>query len=313
MQVENSIDLIVKKFFWLGPNNIERMSMGICNEVYSVGTENGDFIVRLSFFSDFLKWSQKHIPLLKNLGISVPNIILEDYSKSQFPYMFQILNKMEWRDLDYIISTLSDKEIDMISTEISNIFDKIKTIKTNNKFWLVCWGRNQFNETWTEWINLWINDIIERGKKTWLMNSSLNSILLELFFANKNYFDQVTSTTYLPDINAKNVLIQDGKFIGIIDLDCLMQWDILEWIGRIKASWPWTIYWEQYSTKIMNKQWLNKRDIKIVTLYALFNRISRTFENGIQYNQNTTAIVDHERYKKDLEMIWLLLAEYRSQ
>lgn len=313
MQIEKTIGLIIKKWLWLEPNNIERMSMGTCNEVYSVETENNDFIVRISSFPDFLKWSQKHIPVLEHLWISVPKIILEDYSKSQFPYMFQILNKMEWRDLDYVISKLSNEEIDTISTEISNIFDKVKTIKTNDKFWLVCWNEKQLNEKWTEWIKSWIDDIIERGIKTWLMDNRFKVILSELSFTNKEYFSQVNSTTYLWDINAKNVLVQDGKFIGIVDLDCLMQGDILEWIWRIKASWPWTIYWEKYITAIMNKQWLDKHKRKIVILYALINRISRAFENGIQYNQNTTNIVDHERYQKDLAMIELLLREYRSQ
>lgn len=307
---KDAIDSICKKYFWWYPHLIQKMSMGICNEVYSVTVGENEVIIRLSLYSEFLKWSKKHIPILKEIWINVPNIIAEEYDKKYVKYMFQILDKIRGRDIDYVISNLSDLEIDKISTEISNIFDKVKTIKGKNGFWLTYWYHDELKTSRMDWIEDWIKDIIKRGRQTWLINDKIELIIRNLVIDNQDYLNKVSQTTYLCDINAKNVMIHEGQFIGIVDVDRMMQWDFLEWIGRIKASWPWTVYGEKYTKAIVGKQLLSKAQKRIVTLYALINRISWAFENWIKCNENTTNIVDRQRYDYDMMIIQLLIEEY---
>ena len=106
-------------------------------------------------------------------------------------------------------------------------------------------------------------------------------------------------------------MIDGGKFSGLVDLDCFAQGDYLESIGRMKASWPRTHYGEVYTNAVMNELKLNNEQRKVVTMYALLNRISWACENGIQFNQNTTGIVDQEREKKDKEIIDMLYNEFK--
>ena len=49
---------------------------------------------------------------------------------------------------------------------------------------------------------------------------------------------------------SKNVLIDNGKFSGLVDIDTIVYGDPLEAVGSIKASWFGTHYCEVYTKAI---------------------------------------------------------------
>jgi hypothetical protein len=304
---EGMINRIVLERFGEVPKNIERMTLGICNEVYDVVLAEREIIARLSAEDYFLKGSSKHIPMLKELGLVVPEILGENYAKKEVPYGYQFLSKLPGKDLGYVIEGLSDAELGLIAKQISNVFDRTRTIPASENFGLVFGEYTDFSDSWTERMRIWIAETIERGTQTGVMNEKWQSILEDLFKEYSDYFDQIRPTTYLGDICSKNVMIEDGKFVGLVDLDGLTQGDPLESIGRIKASWPGTHYGKVYAEAVMDAQGLDVEQRKMVSVYALLNRISWATENGIQFNQNTKAVVDEEKLKRDTEAIDILL------
>jgi hypothetical protein len=108
-------------------------------------------------------------------------------------------------------------------------------------------------------------------------------------------------------------MIDNGRFSGLVDLDALAQGDPLEAIGRIKASWYGTHHGRVYTDAVMDAQRLDADNRRIVTMYALHNRILWTMENGIQFNQNTSAQVDRDREQQDKQIVRLLYKELRSR
>src|SRR5713101_2312488 len=92
---EQMIETIIMFHFGLMPHFITRITIGICNEVYAVGLDDKELIVRLSPYNKFLMGSHDHIPQLKTLGIKVPDILAEDYSRVTIPLAYQIQNKIE--------------------------------------------------------------------------------------------------------------------------------------------------------------------------------------------------------------------------
>lgn len=307
---EEMIQLIMELQFKQLPKFIKRVAIGICNEVYQVGLEKEEVIARLSPYDRFLMGSHDHIPKFKVLGIRVPDILAEDYTKSLIPLSYHILSKIEGDDLGKVIETLSERQLKELSKEIANIFNKVKTITSSDKFGVI-WGGgdNEISDTWTERMEIWVEESKRRGLSTGVMDDEIAGIANNLYQRYQPYFSSIKPTTYYGDICSKNVMIHHGAFNGLVDLDGLTQGDPLEAMGRIRLSWYGTRHGDIYSTAIMDELELNQEQKNLVTMYALLNQISWACENGIQFNQNTTTEVDEEKKYRDQAMIKKLASE----
>jgi hypothetical protein len=80
---QDIINQISLKHFGISPKSFHRIAKGICNDVFDVVLQDKEIIIRLSSDDSFLKGSSHNIPLLKSLGINVPDILAEDYSKEK--------------------------------------------------------------------------------------------------------------------------------------------------------------------------------------------------------------------------------------
>jgi aminoglycoside phosphotransferase (APT) family kinase protein len=304
------IEKIIAAKFSQTPKFIRRISIGISNEVYEVGLEGKSVIIRMSPDVRFLMGSHDHIPQFKALGIRVPDILFEDYSKNEIPLNYQIQTKIEGHDLGEVIQTLSDEQLKELAQVIANIFNKVKTIPSSEKFGVI-WGggENELSDSWTKRMQIWLEESKERGKKTGVMDGEMETIGQRLYERYKAYFSSVMPATYYGDISSNNVMIQNGAFNGLVDLDGLTQGDPLEAVGRIKLSWHGTPHGDFYSKAVMDELGLSSEQRKIVTVYALLNQIAWACDNGIQLNQNTTAKVDLEKKRQDKEIIKKLAME----
>jgi len=308
------IKTVIEFHFNQAPKFIRRITIGICNEVYDITLNDSEVIVRLSLVDKFLMGSHDHIPKFKALGIKVPDILFEDYRKKLIPLSYQIQNKIAGTDLGNVIAFLTDEQLRALAHEIALIFQKVKTIPASNQFGVI-WGGgdNEVSNTWVERMKIWVEESIERGKKTGVMDSALSLLAENLYIKYQSYFRSVKPVTYYGDISSKNVMINNGIFNGLVDLDGLTQGDPLEAIGRIKISWYGTHHGEVYTNAVMDELRLNEKEKKRVTMYALLNQISWTCENGVQFNQNTKPIVDKKKEQLDKKIIKAITAELGNE
>ena len=310
---EEIINKLIRFHYKLSPQFIRRITIGVCNEVYEVGLGSKEIIVRLSYENKYLMGSHDHIPKFKTLNIRVPDILFEDYSKKTVPLVYQIQSKIEGQDLGGVIEKLTDAQLRKLAQEIALIFKKVKTIPAGNRFGII-WGggENELSDTWTQRMRIWIDESWSRGKKTGVIDDGIFVLIENLYNKYKSYFDSVKPVTYYGDICSKNVMIKNGEFSGLVDLDGLTQGDPLEAIGRIKLSWYGTHYGEFYTKAIINELGLGAKERKLVLVYALINKISWACENGIQFNQNTSPVVDYEKMEEDKKGINVIADELRQ-
>ena len=114
--------------------SIDRMTYGICNEVYCATLPQRKLIVRLNQYPSQMEGSEIYIPLFKSQGIKVPDILASDYSKRELPFAYQVFSWIEGEDLGKVIKSLGDEEIKDIAKEIAGIIKKLSTIPTNGQF-----------------------------------------------------------------------------------------------------------------------------------------------------------------------------------
>lgn len=299
---------IIVKQFSKEPDFIERMAVGSGNEVYSVKLNDIEYIVRLNA-GDSLKGSDKYIPLFKSKEIKVPEIIAKDYSKELVPYNWQIMNKIEGKDIDKVISELSESQLDNIAKEIKLIVKKLIVLPTNGKFGYVGITKEKLKLSLLEETQAMLTTIRERNNKTNVVKNEYINVFKKVIEKYKSYLENAPSQFYFDDMSSKNVMIHEGKFNGIVDLDGVTYGDYLEGIGRIKASWYGTKYGDYYATKIMDYLELNQQAREMVTMWALLNRIYWQAEIGVQLNQNTSTKIDQKKVEEGNKIIERLTKE----
>ncbi len=303
---------ITQKEFNSSPVSITRMSNGICNEVYTVDLGDREVIMRLHVEPRYVLGSHNHIPIFKSKGIRVPDILAEDYSKETFPFAYQIQTKIDGRDIKDVIESLGDDELRGIGAEIANVFRLISDVPNNGKFG-VLWGDDKdLVDSWSAEVARVTKVVIGWGRTTGVLDTEIEKTLNWINAEYKDYFDKVRPYTYFGDLSSKNVMIHEGRFSGLVDLDSLAQGDPLEAIGRIKASWYGTHYGQIYSDAVMDSLNLTRQQRKIVTMYAVLNRAFWTLENGVRFNQNTSERVDKEREKADKVAVRAMSAELKG-
>jgi hypothetical protein len=301
MEEQTIIDKIIKKEFGETVVNIERMTTGICNDVFLVSLLSRQVIARINKDESEMMGSEEYIPLFKLKGINVPDIIASDYTKSFVPFAYQILSKIEGKDLGQVIMNLTGNQLKDIAKELSIIIKKLETIPTNGKFGWVGGDQQPLYNTWLE--ALQPTKITERDKKTGVVGSVYIEMIHKVLKRYKDYFDNVKSTFYYDDMSSKNVIIHQGKFSGIVDLDIMVYGDPLEAIGRIKASWYGTKYGKTYTDAVENNLDLDDKQKEMVTVYAFLNRVHWLSEIGIQFNKNTSTVIDQDTIKENKKVI----------
>lgn len=300
-QLELIIPEIVQKYLGETITHIERLKIGICNEVFLISTSQWKMVLRMNQKNDALLWTENHTKLFQSLEIPVPKIIFSDYSQETFPYNLQIIEYIDWVDLGLVIESLSPKELKNIASEVVNIFNKLATVPTNGKFGWIEIDNSQLMDSWWDIMKA---DVIEpRNALTGVVGNELIEKEKELYKSCLPYFNTVKSTLFYDDITSKNILIKDGKFVGLVDLDCLMCGDPLETIGSIKASWFGTVYGDIYTKSIEDGLWLNAEQRKMVTAYAILNRTLWLSEIWIKFNENTTSEIDWKKVEENKNII----------
>lgn len=303
------IEAITTREFGVGPHSVVRMANGTCNEVYAITVNETEYIVRLSIESKWLRGSSKYIPIFKSLEIPVPNIISENYSKEITPYNYQILSRLPGADITNVIASLNDDELKAIAGEIATIVKKLRRLPTTGMYGCVGDADQHLKSTWNEFLLDMLETVKTHTGKTGVVVARYIRSFEQALKKYANYVARVPSEFYFDDMCSKNVLVNEGKFVGLVDLDGVAYGDYLEGIGRIKASWYGTPYGTTYTRAIEDTLRLGDYEREIVTFYALLNRIFWLSEVGIQFNQNTSPAIDPNRVRGASEDIEGLITE----
>ena len=293
---EQLVNTVITSYFKKPPEKIQRMKIGMDNEVYGITVAGLEYIIRLNT-RDSLKGSSKYIPLFKSLGIKVPEIVAEDYSKSLISYNWQILTRLEGTDISNVIFELTEEQLKGIADELASIIKKLTTLPTNGMYGWFLLNDESLKPTQMAVAEGMLKTINNRNEKTGVVKEKYIQIFARVLDKYKDYFKSAPSIFYFDDMSSKNVIINKGKFNGLVDLDGMAYGDYCEAIGRIKASWYGTSYGSYYVNAIMDNLELIPAQREVVTMWALLNRIYWLAEIGVQFNQNSSKEIDQDKVR----------------
>lgn len=291
--------------------SIERLRTGICNEVFAIEHNGVGYIVRMNKNVAEMRGSSLFIPKLDALGIRVPKIVAEEYNTSHVGFGYQILERLPGTDLGNVIESLSIEQLKSVAVDVAEIFCKLRTVPTDGTYGLVMDEHGGKFSNWLDWMKDDLKISEQRARKTGFIQQIVHLVkpVHRTLDRYEFYFVQVPSTTYYGDIAGKNVLVDNGKFSGLVDLDALAYGDWLEAIGRIRASWYGSDYGETYTRAVMDALELNDEQRSMVCVYSLHHRFAWMCENGVAFNANTTGTIDQEKAMRDIDIVSRLLQE----
>ncbi len=202
---------------------IERCGVGIANYVFIVSTAAEKFVLRCSkdvnAYQDTVYWLNR----LSVCEIPIPAVISQGSYQDDF---YLILSYIRGDDLGNVYWKLNDSEKKQIAKEVIEIQRKVSRIEI----------KADAQWTWNRVVEEMLNRAEERIKQNGYFDAAKIHIIRKLQQEIQEYLDTVRPIPYLDDISTKNLLIDQGKVSGIIDIDWMGLGDLLTFAAMTKVA-----------------------------------------------------------------------------
>jgi aminoglycoside phosphotransferase (APT) family kinase protein len=264
-----NVEKIVREVFGVEPLKLERMTVGRINIVYDVTLLDREVIVRINENPFVLKGTSRNIFILRELGLPVPKVIMEDLTKERYPFHYMILEKIPGRDLRFELGSMTKNQLTKLAETIVSFQQKVAQLPLGSGYgWVPINDQGEFKQ-WT--------NIIRRDLQNGLSNvqnelsaSEVERIAQELERL-APYFDNIRPVCFLDDLTTKNVIMLNGELQGIVDLDCVCYGDPLYMIALTQTAIVADVHETDlfYIEELCRIWGLNDEQRKIVDYYSL--------------------------------------------
>ena len=306
-----SVNKICDDVFNGKPTEIIRNTVGLAGYVYTVVFNDTKYVIKISDDKNLIIGSTYWLNKVKNLDIPTPCVIAENLVNA--PYYF-VMSFIPGKDLGLVYSSLLKSEKKIIAKKIIGFQKEIKKLPMAKGFGSL----NSYEDSeniCTSWEESLLNDI-NRAEEA-IINNGIFSVeyvlkLKKIVPYFKEYFNSIKPVPFLDDITTKNVLIHEGKLLGIIDLDWISFGDEVLFLGLVTMallSMKADIDYADYLKDEMNLNDMQERALKF---YVLMFCVIFMSEKGMCFNQAEPMKVSEEdkmllqeifnRYYEELEL-----------
>ena len=293
------------------PTEIIRNTVGLAGYVYTVVFNDTKYVIKISDDKNLIIGSTYWLNKVKDLDIPTPCVIAENLVNA--PYYF-VMSFIPGKDLGLVYSSLLKSEKKIIAKKIIGFQKEIKKLPMAKGFGSL----NSYEDSeniCTSWEESLLNDI-NRAEEA-IINNGIFSVeyvlkLKKIVPYFKEYFNSIKPVPFLDDITTKNVLIHEGKLLGIIDLDWISFGDEVLFLGLVTMallSMKADIDYADYLKDEMNLNDMQERALKF---YVLMFCVIFMSEKGMCFNQAEPMKVSEEekmllqeifnRYYEELEL-----------
>jgi len=186
---------------------------------FEVRSPPGEFIFKTHDSKGAFDHTEHHIQVLSGLGIAVPQV-LKRGTLEGFSYL--VLRKIPGKDVGYVLGGMSRPEMTQLAEEVVAIERKVNQLPEGSGFG---WTPLNVPGPFPNWTAVIECDSLECSAEV------RRAVALS-----KPYFDSVRPVCFLDDLTVKNVIVLDGVFQGIVDLDQFCFGDPLYWLSLAEVT-----------------------------------------------------------------------------
>jgi Phosphotransferase enzyme family len=294
------VEEIIRRIFDENAAVIERFPTGNCHFVFDVRTQNArKFVVRISkpenrdFLRNAIYWNK----LLRPKGVPLAEILASDLDEPDFPFI--ILERLEGKDLGLIYKQLTKAEKKSLVIQLSKIQEITATLPKANNFGFVGnYETDTFCQTWTDVLRKSLDRSRQRIKQIGLFEAEAVGQVEGKIAGFESYFSQIEPIAFLDDITTKNVIVNDGKLSGIVDVDCVCFGDNLFTVALTRMSLLSTNDDLDYIEFWCDEMNLSAQRKKVLDFYTALFCVDFMSEIGHAFNKEKPLQIDEERFAR---------------
>jgi Phosphotransferase enzyme family len=275
------------------PVSVERNLTGIGSYVYTLEYPSGKYILKMSPDRGVILGSSYWLSRLRDLPLPIPRIVAIDADSNP---AYCIMTFIEGKDLGTVYRALTDRQKKEIAERLFECQNVVREMPKADGFgFLRSYGDTENMKP------LWANVVrshISRSERRIIDNGIFSqdyagrvSSFLPCFV---DYFSRVEPRAFFDDTTTKNLMIDDGRVSGIIDLDWLCFGDRLYVIAlttmsliAMKADVTYVEHWKSLER-------LSAESEKVLLFYTLVFCLDFMSEKGMRFNRDAIDPVQAE-------------------
>jgi aminoglycoside phosphotransferase (APT) family kinase protein len=303
--------IVVRSRLGLEPAGVRRFLTGLCHYVYSVTTsDRQQFVARIAtpstkrLLAGGIYWNE----LLRPMGVPLPRILAANLEPSEIRFPFVVLEHLPGSDLCQIYQTLTSPEKLEIVGEVVRIREKVSVLPEAQGFGFACsYSESPGYRSWRAAVLGILERAQQRMSHAGHPGAAYVARAKQALGRYETYFAGVRPVPFLDDTTTKNVLVDQGRFAGVVDVDQLCFGDPLLTLGLTKMALRTNAKDVDYVEHWMNLLGLDKQLRQVVDAYTLLFCVDFMSELGQRFNKEDRPEIDVQKFTR-LESVFETLA-----
>jgi Ser/Thr protein kinase RdoA (MazF antagonist) len=250
--------VVIQRYLDTKATSVERFPTGLANYVFDVQTVDSQRVVvrfarnrEESVIGNAVAWSH----LLRPSGVPLPNLLAHDVTGEVTGYPMMLMERLPGTDLGDVYLTLASFEKRQLAREIAQIQTRVATLPPGPGYgYASSYDDRSLHPTWREVLAAILNRCRDRITNAAVISTDVVDRVERVLPEFQHYFDSVTPTAFLDDTTTKNVIIEQYRLSGIVDVDCVCFGDSLLTLGLTRMA----LLSRRYNTDYIDA-WLSAR------------------------------------------------------
>jgi len=273
--------------------SVTRFAAGTSHFVFDVETASGRRLVaRLSRREEIeaargaVTWSN----VLRPIGVPLPELLHADFSMTRCAHPVLLLERLPGDDLGAVYSRLTRAELRVLAERLAAIQDIVGRLPAGKGYGYAASPDGPFpHRTWRGVVAASLARSRARIRSAGVVEESVIDPA-EAAMARFGYLDRVRAIPFLHDITTKNVIVDEGRLSGIVDVDDLCFGDPLLLIALIRMA-----LWVHGRDLAYVGMWLDivrpdAEQCAVLDLYTLQCCVDFMGELGHRFNRGEAAV-----------------------
>lgn len=264
--------------------DVRRFGTGSAHYVFDLAAADGRRAVArfgLAAYEPALREGAAVLARVAALGVPVPRLLAVDRLEG-FPFM--LMERLGGTDLGYVIASLTDPQLRAIAGHVAAAQAKAASFGSAGRYGYSARPEAAPHAKWTGVLEAHMERSRQRVLKAGLFDPRIIDPVSSWLDRLRPALDRIPATPFLHDTTTKNVLVADGCFTGIVDVDDLCFGDP-RWAPALTRAVLMMMAWpEQYARYWMEAA--GQAEDEVFRLYIALFLLDLMAEHGQVFNGN---------------------------